>query len=141
MMRPGLNAAGDRVRLPAYEAVTVPLVDALAIAYTEDPEHVGQLLAAHAARVLALDVAQVSESMPEYERSIRAAEADGTRDALLLELPADVSADPLLTADAAITAAARLTLLAGHIRRTKRRAPLARLADRIRPTSTKRNAA
>ncbi|NEA19849.1 hypothetical protein [Streptomyces halstedii] len=123
MMRPGLNAAGDRVRLPAYEAHVMPLLDALAVAYTEEPEHVGQLLTAHAVRVLALDVAQVSESMPEYERSIRAAEADDTREALLMGLPADVSADPQLTADDAITTATRLTRLAARIRHTRKATP------------------
>ena len=118
MMRPGLNAAGDRVRLPAYDAVTVPLVDALAIAYAENPVEVGHLLAAHAGSVLRLDYAEFAESMPEHERAMRAAEADGTREALLTELPADVSTDPLLTADDAITTATRLTRLAGFIRHT-----------------------
>lgn len=118
MMRPGLNATGDRVRLPVGDALLAPLLDALAVAYAEEPEHVGRLLAGHAERVLRADYAQFSESMPEYEREMRAAEADGSREALFLELPADVSADPLLTADDAITTATRLTRLAAHIRHT-----------------------
>lgn len=118
MMRPGLNAAGDRVRLPVGEELLAPLLDALAIAYAENPVELGHLLAGHAARVLRLDYAQVAESMPDREREMRAAEADGTREALLAELPASVSADPHLTADDAITTATRLTRLAAHIRHT-----------------------
>ncbi|WP_405195143.1 hypothetical protein [Streptomyces anulatus] len=121
MIRPGLTAAGDRVRLPVGEQLLAPLVDALAIAYTEDPEAVGRLLAGHAVRVLALDFAECFLDMPEYERSMRAAEADGTREALLAELPDEVQRDPLLTPDDAITLGTRLTKLAGFIRRTTNR--------------------
>ncbi|WP_329219180.1 hypothetical protein [Streptomyces microflavus] len=121
MIRPGLTAAGDRVRLPVGEQLLAPLVDALAIAYTEDPEGVGSLLALHAVRVLALDFAVCSEDMPEHERSMRAAAADSTREALLETLPAEVQRDPLLTPDDAITLGTRLTKLAGFIRLTSRR--------------------
>lgn len=123
MMRPGLNAAGDRVRLPAYEAHVVPLLDALAVAYCEDPETVGPLLKLHAAHVLRLDFAEFSESVPEWERQVRAAEADASRDALCAELPEDVAADPQLTADDAITTATRLTRLAARIRHTRKATP------------------
>ncbi|MFS0695091.1 hypothetical protein [Streptomyces nitrosporeus] len=123
MTAPGLTAAGDRVRLPAYDAVMVPLIDALAVAYAEDPVTVGHLLAGHAARVLRLDYAEFAESVPEYERSIRAAEADGTRAALCAELSDEVTRDPLLTADAAVTLATRLTRLAAHIRHTRKATP------------------
>ncbi|MER7726427.1 hypothetical protein [Streptomyces sp. NPDC096323] len=123
MMRPGLNAAGDRVRLPVGDDLLAPLLDALAVAYAENPVEVGHLLGGHAARVLRLDYAQAADDMPEYERSIRAAEACGSREALLAELPEDVSADPLLTADAAITASTRLLKLAAHIRHTPDRSP------------------
>ncbi|MET9923292.1 MULTISPECIES: hypothetical protein [unclassified Streptomyces] len=122
MIRPGITAAGDRVRLPVHDALLAPLVDALAIAYTEAPEAVGQLLAGHAVRVLALDFAECSLDMPEYERSMRAAEADGTREALLGELPEEVQRDPLLTPDDAITLGTRLTRLASHIRLHPRKA-------------------
>lgn len=122
MIRPGLTAAGDRVRLPVGEQLLAPLVDDLAIAYTEDPETVGQLLAGHAVRVLALDFAECSLDMPEYERSMRAAEADGTREALLAELPDEVQRDPLLTPDDAITLATRLNKIAGFIRLHPRKA-------------------
>lgn len=123
MMRPGLTATGDRVRLPVGEDLLAPLLDALAVAYAESPVEMGHLLAGHAARVLRLDYAEFAEDMPEYERSIRAAEACGSREALLAELPEDVSADPLLTADAAITASTRLLKLAAHIRHTTNRSP------------------
>ncbi|MGK3093742.1 hypothetical protein ACG93S_28960 [Streptomyces sp. WAC01490] len=118
MIRPGLTATGDCVRLPVGEQLLAPLVDALAVAYAEDPYMVGRLLAGHAARVLALDYAECSEDVPEYEQSIRAAEADGSREALLGGLPEEVQRDPLLTSDDAITLATRLTRLASHIRHT-----------------------
>ncbi|WP_430479344.1 hypothetical protein ACQZM9_21940 [Streptomyces sp. P11-1] len=122
MIRPGLTAAGDRVRLPVGEQLLAPLVDALAIAYTEDPETVGQLLAGHAVSVLALDYAACSDDVPEHVRAMRAAEADGSREALLDSLPAEVQQDPLLLPDDAITLATRLTRLASHIRLHPRKA-------------------
>ncbi|MFI8200067.1 hypothetical protein ACIF6K_26685 [Streptomyces sp. NPDC085942] len=122
MIRPSITAAGDRVRLPVGEQLLAPLVDALAIAYAEDPEGVGRLLAGHAVRVLALDYAVCSEDMPEHERSMRAAEADGTREALLNEIPEEVQRDPLLTPDDAITFATRVTKIAGFIRLHPRKA-------------------
>ncbi|MDT0432770.1 hypothetical protein [Streptomyces salyersiae] len=109
--------------MPAYEAHMVPLLDALAVAYCEDPETVGPLLKLHAARVLRHDFAEFSESVPDHERAIRAAEADGSRDALCAELPEDVTADPQLTADDAITTATRLTHLASRIRHTRKATP------------------
>ncbi|WP_405561886.1 hypothetical protein [Streptomyces sp. NBC_01180] len=117
MMRPGLTADGHAVRLPLADHVA-PLLDDIAIAYAEDPDIFGRLLTGHAVRVLALDYAVCSEAIPDHERQMRAAEADGTREGLLAELPAENQADPLLTADAAITLAGRLTRLAGHIRHT-----------------------
>jgi hypothetical protein len=71
--------------------------------------------------VLRLDHAEVSEDMPDHVRHMRAAEADGTREALLADLPAENQADPLLGPDDAITYATRLTKLAAHIRRTSNR--------------------
>ncbi|MFH9295652.1 hypothetical protein [Streptomyces sp. NPDC017520] len=121
MIRPGITAAGDRVRLPVRDDLLAPLVDALAIAYAEDPYMTGRLLTGHAARVLALDYAECSEDTPEFERSIRAAEADGSREALLAGLPDNVQRDTVLTPDDAITLAGRLTKAAGFIRRTTNR--------------------
>ncbi|MEU2759359.1 hypothetical protein [Streptomyces sp. NPDC007094] len=121
MISPGFTAAGDRVRLPVRDTLLAPLVDALAIAYTDDPEIVGRLLTGHAARVLALDHAECSEDTPDYVRSIRAAKADGTREALLAELPVEVQRDPLLTPGDAVALATRLTRTAAFIRRTTNR--------------------
>jgi hypothetical protein len=59
--------------------------------------------------------------MPDHVRHMRAAEADGTREALLADLPAENQADPLLSPDDAITLATRLTRLAAHIRNTPNR--------------------
>ncbi|WP_327368762.1 hypothetical protein [Streptomyces sp. NBC_01217] len=123
MMRPGLTADGRAVRLPIAKQLLAPVLDDLAIAYAENPVEFGHLLAAHAGSVLRLDHAEVSEDMPDHVRHMRAAEADGTREALLAELPDEHQVDPLLGPDAAITLAGRLTSLAGHIRHTTNRSP------------------
>ncbi|MFZ3471434.1 hypothetical protein ACODT4_20615 [Streptomyces sp. 2.9] len=120
MIAPQLTADGSAVRWPIAERLA-PLVDDLALAYAEDPIAIGYLLAAHAAHVAALDYAQCSEVMPEYERCMRAAQADATREALLDELPSAPQVDALLTPDDAITYATRLTKLAARTRPTKNR--------------------
>ncbi|MFJ7267279.1 hypothetical protein ACIQV3_11540 [Streptomyces sp. NPDC099050] len=122
MIAPQLTADGRAVRWPIADRLA-PLVDDLALAYAEDPDGVGQLLADHAAHVRRLDFAQCSEDMPEYERCIRAAQADSTRDALLDELPRTPQVDALLTPDDAITYATRLTKLAAFSRLTRNRNP------------------
>ncbi|MEU9306924.1 hypothetical protein [Streptomyces sp. NPDC048256] len=113
MIRPQLTTDGTAVRLPLAEHVD-PLLDDLALAYAEDPDTLGRLLAAHAARVLALDFAMCSEDATDYGRAMRAAETDGTREALLDELPPQV--DPTYAPDDAITLAGRITRCAAHIR-------------------------
>jgi hypothetical protein len=121
MMRPGLTADGRHVRIPVRDQLLAPLLDDVAIAYAEDPVTFGHLLARHAASVLRLDHAEVSDDMPDHERHMRAAEADGTREALLADLPDEHQADPLLGPDDAITLATRITKLAAHIRNTANR--------------------
>jgi hypothetical protein len=121
MMRPGLTADGRYVRIPVGDTLLAPLLDDLALAYAEDPVTVGHLLARHAGSVLRRAHAEVSEDMPDHVRHMRAAEADGTREALLADLPAEHQADPLLGPDDAITLAGRLTRLAAHIRHTPNR--------------------
>ncbi|MEI5099028.1 hypothetical protein RB200_10760 [Streptomyces sp. PmtG] len=115
MIRPQLSADGLAVRLPLFEHVD-PLLDDLALAYAQDPEAVGRLLAAHAARVVALDVAMCSEDATDYGRAVRAAEADATREALLDDCPAAVAVDLVLAPDDAISLAGRITRAAAHIR-------------------------
>ncbi|AVH58414.1 MULTISPECIES: hypothetical protein [Streptomyces] len=115
MIRPQLTADGRAVRLPIGEYIAA-LVDDLAIAYTEDPDQIAALLRAHAASVVALDFAECSEDATDYGRAMRAAEADGTREALLEELPADHQLDPQLAPDDAISLATRITKHAAHIR-------------------------
>lgn len=122
MLAPQLTNDGIRIRLPLYPRFT-PLLDDLAIAYAEDPDAVGRLLTGHAASVLRLDHAAVSEDMPEYEREMRAAEADATREALLDELPSADEVDVELSPDDAITYATRLTRLAARTRLAKNRTP------------------
>ncbi|MET7760425.1 hypothetical protein ABZT27_37960 [Streptomyces sp. NPDC005389] len=117
MIRPQLSVDGSAVRLPLADR-TASLLDDLAVAYAEDPAGVGLLLTGHAAAVLCLDFAVVSDSAHDVDRAMRAAEADGTRGALLGELPIDHQFDPLLDPDSAITLAGRLTRLAGRIRHT-----------------------
>lgn len=120
MMRPQLTPDGMRVRLPVADR-TVPLVDELALAYAENPQDVGRLLAAHAASVLAADFAECSEDTPEWQRAIRAAQANGTRDALTESLPSALRLDEELTPHDAITLAARLTRTAATARMTQNR--------------------
>ncbi|MGW2292834.1 hypothetical protein, partial [Streptomyces phaeochromogenes] len=93
-----------------------PLLDELALAYAQDPDAVGRLLAAHAARVVVLDFAMCRDDATDYSRAMRAAETDATREALLDECPAAVALDPLLDPDSAIAFATRTTHLAAHIR-------------------------
>ncbi|WP_234486141.1 hypothetical protein [Streptomyces sp. MBT97] len=130
MIRPTLTADGLAVRLPIADRVE-QLLDALAVAYTADPDTVGHLLTHHGANVVRLDHAVVSEDMPEHERAMRATEADGSREALLAEAPPADNLDDLLGPDDALTLARRITRLAvcvdpraGRITR--------RLATRIR---------
>ncbi|MGW2130422.1 hypothetical protein [Streptomyces coelicoflavus] len=123
MIRPTLTADGTAVRLPIRDAITAPLLDALAVAYAEDPQQLGRLLTAHAARVIALDLAAVDDTAADYERAVRAAEADGTRDALLEELPIEHQLDPQYGPDAAIALATRITRHAAHIRHTSTKEP------------------
>ncbi|MCX5266055.1 hypothetical protein [Streptomyces sp. NBC_00199] len=117
MIRISLDAAGTAVRLSVSGGVAA-LLDDLAIAYAADPAAVGSLLASHSVRVLRLDAAEVTEDTPDHIRAMRAAEADGSREALLGECPSTWSLDPLLTPDEAVTLAARLTKHAAHIRHT-----------------------
>ncbi|MFJ2909392.1 hypothetical protein ACIO8F_08140 [Streptomyces sp. NPDC087228] len=123
MMRPGLTADGHAVRLPIADQITAPLLDALAVAYIDDADVIGQLLTAHGLAVLAHDHAVCSDDTPDYVRATRVAEKDSTREALLDELPPEHQADPQLSPDAAITLAGRLTHLAGHIRHTRKATP------------------
>ncbi|MFK0069720.1 hypothetical protein [Streptomyces sp. NPDC091046] len=123
MIRPTLTADGTAVRLPIRDAITAPLLDALAVAYAEDPQQLGPLLIEHAARVIALDLAAVDDDAADYERAVRAAEADGTRDALLEELPIEQQLDPQYGPDAAIALATRITQHAAHIRHMSTKEP------------------
>ncbi|MGY4990932.1 hypothetical protein [Streptomyces nigrescens] len=122
MIRPQLSANGLAVRLPIAARVE-QLLDSLALAYAEDADAVGRLLTTHAANVVRLDHAVVSDDMPEYERAMRAAAADGSREALLAEAPVADDLDDLLDPDTAITLAGRLTRLAAHIRHRTNRSP------------------
>ncbi|RSS59547.1 hypothetical protein [Streptomyces sp. WAC01280] len=119
MIRPTLTADGTAVRLAVTLAVS-PLLDELALAFADDPKQMGRLLAAHAASVAALDFAVVSDDTPDWERAMRAAEADGTRDALLGGLESAERLDDVLDPDDAISLATALTKLAAHIRNTRK---------------------
>lgn len=117
MIRPQLTADGLAVRLP-IAARAENLLDDLALAYVEDPDTLGALLAHHGENVRALDRAIYGPHLPEYERAMRAAAADGSREALAAEAPIAADLDDLLDPDSAITLAGRITRLAGHIRHT-----------------------
>ncbi|MGW3511210.1 hypothetical protein [Streptomyces sp. NPDC000994] len=119
MIRPTLTADGTAVRLPIADAITAPLLDALAVAYIDDADVIGQLLTAHGVAVIAPDHAQCSYDATDYGLAMAAAEADGTRAALLDELPAEHQADQRMSPDDAVTLATRLTKHAAHIRNTR----------------------
>lgn len=122
MIRPQLSADGLAVRLP-IAARAEQLLDDLALAYVEDPATLGALLAHHGDNVAALDRAIYGHDVPEYETAMRAAAADGSREALAAEAPIAADLDDLLDPDSAITLAGRITRLAGHIRHSKNRSP------------------
>ncbi|WP_405204386.1 hypothetical protein OG795_15265 [[Kitasatospora] papulosa] len=63
-------------------------LDELALAFAQSPRNVARLLTLHALNVLALDLAAVDDTAPHHECAMRAATADGSRDALLAELGA-----------------------------------------------------
>ncbi|MCX4824217.1 hypothetical protein OG883_31045 [Streptomyces sp. NBC_01142] len=122
MIRPQLSADGLAVRLPIAARVE-QLLDDLALAYVEDSDALGRLLAHHGENVRALDHAIYRHDVPEHERAMRAAAADGSREALAAEAPIAADLDDLLDPDTAITLAGRITRLAGHIRHTMPRSP------------------
>lgn len=118
MIRPQLAADGRAVRL-ADDRPDV-LLDELAAAYARNPDTLAALLAEHADALDALDHAQANPDATDYGRAMRAAEADGTRDALYGELPSPAVLDHILTPDEAITLGTRLTRRAAYIRHTAR---------------------
>ncbi|MFE7017647.1 hypothetical protein ACFVAQ_45560 [Streptomyces sp. NPDC057651] len=63
-------------------------LDELALAFAQSPKSVARLLTLHAVNVLALDLAAVDDTAPRHECAMRAATAEGSRDALLAELGA-----------------------------------------------------
>ncbi|MEU1020224.1 hypothetical protein [Streptomyces sp. NPDC005898] len=122
MIRPQLSADGLAVRLP-IAARAEHLLDDLALAYAEDPGTLGALLAHHGENVAALDRAIYGHDVPEYERAMRAAAADASREGLAAEAPIAADLDDLLDPDSAITLAGRITRLAGRIRHSTTRSP------------------
>ncbi|MGW8988682.1 hypothetical protein ACWGRF_01905 [Streptomyces zhihengii] len=116
-LRPQLTASGEAVRLPVSNLVA-PLFDSLAVAYTADPDTIGRLLARHAASVLALDYLAVSDDATDYELAMRAAESDGSLEALLAEVDGADELDPVLTPHDAIGLGTVLTRLAARARLT-----------------------
>lgn len=116
-MKPQLTVSGEAVRLPLSDYVA-PLLDSLAVAYADDTDMVGRLLARHAASVLAADHAAVSDDATDWERAMRAAESDASLEALLSTVDAADALDPILTADEAVTLSTRLMRLVARIRRT-----------------------
>nr|WP_202437986.1 hypothetical protein [Streptomyces sp. SID5910] len=109
--------------MPIRDAITAPLLDALAVAYIDDADVLGQLLTAHGTAVIAKDMTEVDDDAAEYDRAIRAAEADSTREALLDELPIEHQLDPQYGPDAAIALATRITQHAAHIRHLSTKEP------------------
>ncbi|MFE0762591.1 hypothetical protein ACQEU8_36725 [Streptomyces sp. CA-250714] len=112
MIRPQLTADGLAIRL-ADDRPDV-LLDELAAAYARDPETVAALLAAHADAVEAADDAQCNPCATDYDRAMRAAEADGTRDGLYGELPPPAVLDHVIDPAEAVALADELTARAAR---------------------------
>ncbi|MBC9714051.1 hypothetical protein H9Y04_15915 [Streptomyces sp. TRM66268-LWL] len=107
MIHAQLTPDGAAVRLPLLDRAA-RLLDDLALAYAEAPEAVAALLGVHAHGVARLAHATGDPDMPEHERAIRAAEADGSREALLDECPVADHLDVLLEPAAARRLASQL---------------------------------
>lgn len=114
MIRPQLTPDGTAVRLPLADRAA-GLLDDLAIAYTDDPDVIGRLLAAHAATVAHLDHAVSAHDAPDYELAMRAAQADATRDTLTELLPSEAGLDEHLGPAEALRLADDLTAHAARI--------------------------
>ncbi|MFF2014034.1 hypothetical protein ACFVWY_33915 [Streptomyces sp. NPDC058195] len=115
MIAPQLAADGRSVRLP-IAARAEGILDDLALAFVEAPNILAALLTVHGENVAALGRAIYGHDVPEYERAMRAAAADGSREALVDEVPLAADLDDLLDPDTAITLAGRITRLAAYIR-------------------------
>lgn len=78
------------VRLMAAHAITTmhAVVDDLAEAFAADPVRMTLLLHGHAAATFALDAVVIDPESADHECAMAAAEADGTRAALLALSPA-----------------------------------------------------
>lgn len=113
-MRPVLTDDGAAVLLPAAE-VAATVLDELADAYHEDRHQITALLAQHAEARAAAEHAEDAPLATDYERAMRAAEADGTRQALADELPTAGDFTNALTPRAAFRLADDLTALAARI--------------------------
>ncbi|MHA4819358.1 hypothetical protein ACXZ65_33970 [Streptomyces aculeolatus] len=116
-IRAQLSADGRAVRIPLGDRFA-PVVDDLATAYADDPDAVGRLLLAHARAVAHLDHAVTAEDATDYDRAMCAAEADGTREALLDESPAAAHLDAVLGDREAVRLADDLTARAARTRLT-----------------------
>ncbi|MGW0933162.1 hypothetical protein [Streptomyces sp. NPDC002644] len=103
------------MNLPAIPvAAAVELLDVLAITYHEDPDTIGQLLAAHGLAVSRHEATQYDVRATDHGRQVAAAELDRAREDLLAELPVDVTG-PLT---AAVRTQADTLTAAWHTQRT-----------------------
>lgn len=81
---------GSHVRLITAHAITTlhAVVDDLAEAFAANPVQMTLLLSGHADATFALDAAVIDDHSAQHEIAVCAAEADGTRRALLALSPA-----------------------------------------------------
>lgn len=111
MIRPQLTADGHAVEIPTA-AIVAAVLDAVATAYAEDADTLGLVLAEHADSIACRDHANASPTATDYGRDSASAAADETREQLLAEFDADVSAPVRLTPSDAQHLADRLITLA-----------------------------
>lgn len=113
-MRPRLTPDRAAVQLPSAP-IAATVVDEIAAAYRDDPATLTALLAAHAEAAAADEHATGNPFATDYERAMRAAEADATREALLDELDTGGIAAGVLGSRDAFRLADDLTALAARI--------------------------
>ncbi|MFF5501232.1 phiSA1p31-related protein [Streptomyces roseolus] len=109
MISPQPTRDNRAVEVP-LDRITAPLLDALAVAYADDPATIGALLVEHAAAVGHRDHLDRDDS--PHAREVAAAEADETREAVEDHLDGEVTRPVRLTPRAAHQLAGRLAALA-----------------------------
>ncbi|MFC3347739.1 hypothetical protein ACFOOM_09930 [Streptomyces echinoruber] len=114
MIRAQLTPDGRAVEIP-LDQVVARVLDDLAVAYADDPDTVGALLAEHASAVLHRQHVAASPTASDTRYEFASAAADHTREAITDEIDAEASAPIRLDQLAARRLADRLVALASRL--------------------------